>query len=165
MDSAWVEQWRDDMRAGTQRLVGEFEGRFGFPPGEHRVDGPADAAELDGLAAAGVPDDLQVFYRVVGEVGLPDVNNGYWIRRPPEPGDDHGYPTALSDGREIVVFGSDGGGAMFALAAGSGTPVYRLADGILLNDTYDTDGAAVFAEDLQAFLTFLRDELTDFLRP
>jgi hypothetical protein len=124
METAWIEQWRDDLRTDVRRLLSSFESRFGFPPDEHDVSGPATAAELAGLTALhgdALPVDLLSFHRVVAAVQLPDVNNGYWIHRPPLPGQDPGHPLRLSDGRRIVVFGSDGDGDFPG-------PVARLVD-------------------------------------
>jgi hypothetical protein len=163
VDGAWIERWRADVRAGITALLATFESRFGFPPGEHEIGGPATAAELAGLAGLhgdALPADLVSFHRLVAEVRLPDVNNGYWIHRPPLPGEDPGRPRRLSDGRAVVVFGSDGGGALFALTAGSGAPVLRLSDGALLDGTYDADCAVAVAADLPDFLTRLRLEVT-----
>ncbi|WIM92494.1 hypothetical protein ACTOB_004436 [Actinoplanes oblitus] len=166
VDDAWIERWRAGMRSDIAVLLDTFASRFGFPPGDHGVSGPATAAELDGLArlhGGAVPGDLLSFHRVVAEVELPDVNNGYWIHRPPLPGADPGHPRRLSDGRAVVVFGSDGGGALFALAGGSGSPVLRLADGSFLGGAYEADCATEIAANLQNFLTFLHRELTGFV--
>ncbi|MCY1145274.1 hypothetical protein OWR29_45360 [Actinoplanes sp. Pm04-4] len=161
MDVGWVEWWRDELRVEVRRLVEGFEARVGFPPGEHRVGGPASAAELAGLRQLhgdALPADLLLFYGVVAEVDLPDVDAGYWIHRPAPAGEDPGHPRRLSDGRRIVVFGSDGGGALFALPAGSGGPVLRLSGGAVVGDVYDADGATAVAGDLAVFLSFLRRE-------
>lgn len=157
LDAAWIERWRDDVRTDLRRLLGTFESRFGYPPGEHHVDGPATAAELAGAA---LPGDLLSLHRLVAEVRLPDVGAGYWIHRPPLPGTDPGHPRRLSDGRELVVFGSDGGGARYALGGG---PVLRLADGALVGDAYDADRAVPVAADLREFLAFLRREVADLV--
>jgi hypothetical protein len=167
VDDAWIERWRTDVRTGIAALLSTFESRFGFPPAEHSVSGPATAAEIAGLAdlhGDAVPADLLSFHRIVAEVQLPDVNNGYWIHRPPLPGEDPGHPRLLSDGRAVVVFGSDGGGALFALPAGSGAPVLRLSDGAFRNEAYDADHAAEVAANLRDFLRFLRREVTEFAR-
>jgi hypothetical protein len=161
VDEAWIERWRDEVRAGADRLVRGFQARHGFPPGEHEVAGPATAAELAGLAqlhGGALPADLVAFYRVVAEVGLPDAGIGYWIHRPPRPGEDPEHPRRLSDGRAVVVFGNDGGGAMFAMEPGE-APVLRLAGGVLLGGVYDADHAPAVAADLREFLAFLRGEV------
>lgn len=162
MDDAWVQQWRDGVRADVDRLLSTFESRFGFPAGEHVVAGPATAAELAGLAGlhgAALPAGLMALHRVVAEVRLPDVGNGYWIHRPPPPGEDPGHPRLLDDGRAVVVFGSDGGGALFALPGGSDAPVLRLADGASLGGRYDADRAGTVAASLREFLVSLRIEI------
>ncbi len=91
VDVAWIERWRADVCAGIAAVLSTFESRFGFPPGEHDVSGPASAAEIAGLSALhgnAVPADLLTFHQVAAEVRLPDVNDGYWIHRPPLPGED-----------------------------------------------------------------------------
>ncbi|MGX6605122.1 hypothetical protein ACWKSP_23750 [Micromonosporaceae bacterium Da 78-11] len=154
MDRAWLEQWRASMRDCLDQLTASFESRFGFPPGEHSItDG--DTADTT------LPADLLLFHQVIAEVQLPDVDIGYWIHRPTK---DQGYPYALSDGRRVTVFGSDGGGALFALATSSGGPVLRLADGALVDGVYDTENAVEIAEDLQTLLIFLHQKTTEFCR-
>lgn len=157
MDEEWAGRWRDAMRGDVRRLMDGFEQRFGYPPGEPEIAGPATEAELAGLRGDGVPADLLALYQVVAEVRIMDVSIGYAIHRPPPPGEDPGHPRRLSDGRRIVVFGSDGGGALFALPADAGRPVLRLADGACVDEVYDADAVTVVADDLAGFLSFLHD--------
>lgn len=167
VEREWVEQWRDAMQRAIRKLLNDVEARFGFEPDEHRLDGPASAAELAGLVARhgdGLPAELLMFHEFIADVQLPDVNNGYWIHRPPTAGESHGHPDTLTDGRRIVVFGSDGGGALFALTAETGTPVLRLAEGANINGVYDADRAVVIANDLRQFLTVLLAETERLLR-
>jgi hypothetical protein len=131
----------------TSTLSNAEVSRWRAAVGDSRIGEPVAGADLTGL-----PPDLRAFYQVVGEVSLPDVENGYWIHRPPEPGVDNGRPYVLSDGRPIVVFGSDGGGALFALC---GSAVLRLAGGAEVGGVYDEDGATVVAGDLREFLALL----------
>ncbi|WP_206786744.1 hypothetical protein [Amycolatopsis sp. MtRt-6] len=60
----------------------------------------------------------------------------------------------------IVVFGSDGGGALFALSE-SGRGVYRMADGSFVGRGAPCDGGdvTVVAPDIGGFWDFLCDEL------
>jgi hypothetical protein len=98
---------------------------------------------------------------VVHEVSLPDVGNGYFIHAPALVLEGES-PTRLTGTVEdrIVVFGSDGGGALFALSA-SGRGVYRLANGSFTarGTPYDDGDVAVVAPDIGQFLDFLRAEL------
>ncbi|NMO51828.1 hypothetical protein HH310_11565 [Actinoplanes sp. TBRC 11911] len=150
MDRKWLEQWRASMRENLSRLAGER--RFGQVAGVHEVAGAATEAELADLVAThgdDLPYDLLAFHQAIAEVRLPAVTHGYWIHRPPHTDPPH----TLSDGRRVIVFGSDGNGGLFALTAGSGTPVLRLSD---------EEEAVVFTADLQEFLSFLERETAAF---
>ncbi|TPQ22051.1 hypothetical protein [Streptomyces sporangiiformans] len=72
-------------------------------------------------------------------------------------------PTRIVGTREdsVVVFGSDGGGALFALSATDGTTVYRLPPSLAAGGVY-TEGpipCEVVASDLARFLCLLEREL------
>ncbi|GAA4589014.1 hypothetical protein BJY16_008755 [Actinoplanes octamycinicus] len=159
VDEAWVRRWRDAMVGLAERVPVGFQDHFGYPPDEHEIGDAATGRELAGLV--GVPESLLVFHRVVGEVRLPDVHVGYWIHRPSLEGD---FPHALSDGRRIVVFGSDGGGGMFALPRDADGPVLLLNGGAVVGGVHDADRIEFFAADLPAFLTFLRERTEENLR-
>jgi hypothetical protein len=140
------------MRGNLSRLAVSFEAQFGYAPGVHEIAEAATEAELAGLLAAhgeDLPDDLRVFHETIAEVRLPAVTHGYWIHRPPHTDPPH----TLSDGRRVIVFGSDGNGGLFALTAGSGTPLLRLSD---------EEEAVVFTPDLREFLVFLERETAAF---
>ncbi len=63
----------------------------------------------------------------------------------------------------MVVFGSDGGGALFALPAGRVRQFCDCRTGDILDEVYDADSAAPVAANLQDFPTFLRREITNFI--
>jgi hypothetical protein len=150
VDRKWLEKWRASMRENVSRLADER--RFGQVPRVHEIAGPANAEELADLAAThgdDLPNDLLAFHQAVAEVRLPAITHGYWIHRPPHTDPPH----ELSDGRRVIVFGSDGNGGLFALPAGSGTPVLRLSD---------EEESVVFTANLQEFLTFLERETAAF---
>ncbi|MFC3385430.1 PqqD family protein [Couchioplanes azureus] len=149
-------------------IVRNFEQTHGYPPGENvvRTAAPGDSSALPGgTSVAGLHDDLAAFYSRVEEVSLPDVGNGFFVH-PLEDvvaGRVEGFqPTGLrgSVNDAITVFGSDGGGGLFALNE-SGDRVYRLSGGSLVASVYEVDdsGVAVVATDLWAFLDHLLDEV------
>ena len=144
-----------------------FESSHGYEPDENglvEADHERGVRASRALTAAGVPLVLAEFYERVEEVSLPDVKNGFFLHAADQviDGLNGGQPTevegALSD--SIVVFGSDGGGGLFATSVASGQ-VYRLNGGSLLGPVYDVDasGVEVIAVDFWGFLEYLRQEL------
>jgi hypothetical protein len=162
--------WRTEVQTTLRSLLPRFEQVFGYPPGHNELAAAADPADIASLATHDdprVPDDLLAFYQVIGEVSLADIGNGYFIHRPDLV---LGHATGLLrrvTGRHtdaVVVFGSDGGGTLYALAAGSGSPVYRLPPDRIVEGTYasDQDGFRVVAGNLWDFLDQLRHAIQRF---
>ncbi|MEU7525111.1 hypothetical protein AB0A74_05210 [Saccharothrix sp. NPDC042600] len=153
--------WRADMAHAVNHLLLHFQARFGYPPDEQTIGGPAAADEL--ARASGVlPEQLLTFYRHVSEVDLPDVFNGFFIHplntvlaNLPDPLTPKHAP-GLTDS-SLVVFGSDGGGTLFALGTEDGVvyvlPVGEIRDGAYLGGGAEP-GRAVF-QDLWDFLGWL----------
>lgn len=176
------------VRSAAQEALAELPGRVGFAGSPERYVTPAYArrwaaeiapaagsslAELAALVAGPLrtlmPSDLLRWYRWVREVSLPDVANGYFVHAP-----DLVTAHALGAGvrrisgrhnDSVVVFGSDGGGTLYALRAPSGTAVYRLPAGLVLAGVYFNDHDpryAVVAPSLVGFLDLLRDAVRHF---
>jgi hypothetical protein len=147
----------------ARRFVENFEQTHGYEPGENGVDVVADGSTqaAEALSAAGVPADLVDFYSHVEAVNLPDVDNGYFIHSADRvlDGIRGEQPTELTGTVRdtITVFGSDGGGGLFAVNQ-AGDRVYRLGGGSLIGSTYDADDseATVTASSLWEFLEGLR---------
>jgi hypothetical protein len=151
--------WRDDMRAAVDAVVHDFEARFGFPAGDNLVEEP-DGAARERLAAIrpAVPHDLVVLHSVVGEVNLTDVGNGLFLHSAAQVVEHHesAWLRRVS-GRhaaEVVVFASDGGGTLYALASPAGSPVYRLPPDEVLHGVYESRNPLfeAAAPDLAGFL-------------
>ncbi len=162
MDAEWLSTWRVSVTATVGELLGAFRQRFGFEPGINQL-GPAASEQVMTSLAALQPtpaQDLLAFYQNVGEVSLPDVGNGYFIHPPAlvrqhaQAGELHriGSPVDV----EVLVFASDGGGALYALPAAEAGPVYRLRDCAPRDGVAGARGVQVVAEDLQAFLQSLK---------
>ncbi|MBB5803823.1 hypothetical protein F4560_003591 [Saccharothrix ecbatanensis] len=131
--------WRAAMRDACDDLLRDFGARFGYEPDEHTVAGPTAAEVVAAAEAAGLPEPLAEFYRHIGQVSLPDAFNGFFIHslRGVLANSTAGMPVrapGLTDAN-IVVFGSDGGGQLFAVD-GAGAPVYLLPTGEIRDGAY-----------------------------
>lgn len=162
MDREWLDIWRVSVVASLAELPGTFRQRFGFEPGANAVGPPASREAVASLAAlrpAPAPD-LLAFYESIGEVSLPDVGNGYFIHSPhlviqhAQAGEPRRIGPPLDVG--VLVFASDGGGALYVLPAAQAGPVYRLRDYVLREGVADARDVQIAADGLQAFLQRLK---------
>ena len=99
----------------------------------------------------------------VHELSLSDEGNGFFLESAEDVVNGAGdwHPTnvtgALDD--SIIVFGTDGGGGLFAVSSSS-EKVYRLEGGALVGPTYDVDDSGVteITGGFWGFLELLRQE-------
>jgi hypothetical protein len=154
--------WRAAIRDACDDLLRDFEARFGYEPGEHTVAGPTAAEVVAAAETAGLPKPLTEFYRHVGEVSLPDAFIGFFVHplRLVLANPTNGMPVrapGLTDA-DIVVFGSDGGGQLFAVDS-AGSPVYLLPTGAIRDGAYLGGGlpGRVLAATFPDFLDWLLD--------
>ncbi|MFG3255168.1 hypothetical protein [Streptomyces sp. NPDC048172] len=126
----WMRDWCARTDQELAALMTSFEARYGFPPGTHAVVRASDESHrsTDALVElTPVPSDLTTMYWVLAEVSLPDVHTGTFVH-PAATVARHfqEYGDIRIEGEEPgLVFASDGGGHLFALA-GSGR-VWRSA--------------------------------------
>ncbi|MGW7410199.1 hypothetical protein ACWGI9_42115 [Streptomyces sp. NPDC054833] len=124
LDAEWVRVWCEQAGAALIKLMQSFQVRHGFPPGRNVVALATEESHqaTDALVElTPIPSDLTTMYWVIDEVSLPDVEIGYFIH-PSSTVASHfrEYGSIQIDGEEpALVFASDGGGHLFALA-GSG---------------------------------------------
>ena len=124
LDAEWVRVWCEQAGAALTKLMQSFQARHGFPPGRNAVVLATEESHkaTDMLVElTPIPSDLTTMYWVIDGVSLPDVDNGCFIH-PPSTVASHfrEYGAIQIDGEEpALVFASDGGGHLFALA-GSG---------------------------------------------
>ncbi|MFI9779250.1 hypothetical protein ACIHCV_31900 [Streptomyces sp. NPDC051956] len=124
LDSEWVNSWCKQVSAALGPLMSSFLETHGFPPGENDVALATDESheatdELVDLTP--IPSDLTTLYWVISEVSLPDIENGYFVHSPAVVAEhfrEYG-PVRVDDESPGIVFASDGGGRLFAVA-GSG---------------------------------------------
>ncbi|MFD5326888.1 hypothetical protein [Streptomyces sp. NPDC127092] len=124
LDAEWLRGWCGQASAALAKLMQSFHARYGFEPGRNAVVlATEESHQATGalVELTPIPSDLTTMYWVIDEVSLPDVENGYFVH-PASLVADHfrEYGAVRIDGEEpALVFASDGGGHLFALA-GSG---------------------------------------------
>jgi hypothetical protein len=166
-----VELWIEEMEQMTSSFVEDFQDRNGYPPGEHYVLRSTQAEACNVLAEIATEEkmcEFIEFYSRVERISMPDVGSGFFV----DSAEDvvkgmHGpQPTKVLGAceRRVAVFGSEGGGALFAVDRQTGE-VVRLDGGALLGDIYDTgeQEAELVSPSFQGFLQFLRRELNNAL--
>lgn len=153
------------MQTLSSTFVEQFQSKFGYPPDDNRVESASRSDSGESAGLRDLPQDLITFYRHVDRVSLPDVGSGFFVHPADQTvaGMGGDLPTRIVGSREdsVVVFGSDGGGALFALSATDEATVYRLPPARVEGSVY-TEGAIpceVVASGLAAYLTFLEREL------
>lgn len=124
LDSEWVRDWCGQISVALEALTSSFLRTHGFPPGENAVvlatneSSKATGALVD---LTPIPSDLTTLYWVVSEVSLPDVEHGYFVHSASTVAEhfrEYGS-VQIDDEPPAIVFASDGGGHLFAVA-GSG---------------------------------------------
>ena len=168
MDREWLAEWRVSVTVKADQLLETFQSRFGFEPGRNRLGPPAAEQALASLQAI-VPRpaaDLIDFYRCIGQVSLPDVGNGYFIH----PADlvarqaADGEPRRIGPPHEldVLVFGSDGGGALYAVPAAKPGPVYQLRECSIKDGIAIAGDIQIVAVDYRIFLQRLEIAVETF---
>ncbi|MEV0254388.1 hypothetical protein AB0H82_08965 [Streptomyces sp. NPDC050732] len=169
----WIEGWVSRMEGYATSFTEQFERKFGYPPDENFVARAAEPSPaLDELSAAeGVPQDLVAFYQKVAEVSLPDLESGFFIHPVGHTlsGMRGDLPTRIMGSREdsVIVFGSDGGGSLYALSGTDGSTVYRLPPSRVEGGVY-SEGTApceIMASTLADHLSAVESELESHLDP
>ncbi|MFF1605002.1 hypothetical protein ACFVYV_47885 [Streptomyces mirabilis] len=121
LNSEWVDSWCKQVSAALGPLMSSFLETHGFPPGENAVALATDESHeaTDALVdLTPIPSDLTTLYWVIREVSLPDIENGYFIHTPATVAEhfrEYGS-VQVDDESPGIVFASDGGGHLFAVA-------------------------------------------------
>ncbi|MEU4080628.1 hypothetical protein [Streptomyces venezuelae] len=124
LDAEWLRGWCEQVDTALAKLMASFQAQSGFEPGGNAVVLASEESHraTDALVElTPIPSDLTTMYWVIDEISLPDVENGSFVH-PASLVADHfrEYGAVQIDGEEpALVFASDGGGHLFALA-GSG---------------------------------------------
>lgn len=124
LEAEWVRAWCEQADEALTELMRSFQERHGFPPGKNAVVLATEASHKATDAPVEltpIPSDLTTMFWVIDEVSLPDVDSGYFIHSSSMVTSHfREYGPVQIDGEEpALVFASDGGGHLFALA-GSG---------------------------------------------
>ncbi|MFC8369920.1 SMI1/KNR4 family protein [Streptomyces sp. NPDC057239] len=141
------------------QLMETFEVTHGYPAGDNEValadDGTRAAVTLLTNHRSEYAALLSLF-AVIDSVSLPDIGNGYFIHPPSTVTahlDEYGA-VPLENGDHGTVFGSDGGGSLFALAADGTVHKSRTASW--------NDECYAVATSLRHFLEQLSDVIGQF---
>jgi hypothetical protein len=135
-----LDAWSDRVRRSSEQLLERFEERYGYPPGVNVVvtgTGQGGSRLSLGLGPdAQVPLSVVEFFDGIEEVSLPDVWNGYFIGPATRVVAAHvdKYPRWLELGGrwvEILVIGSDGGGALYVVGVEEDSPVFRIEEAVI----------------------------------
>ncbi|MBC9819698.1 hypothetical protein [Terrabacter sp. MAHUQ-38] len=133
-----LDAWVDRVRHSTSQLLEGFEERLGYPPDRNVVitapgrDGSRLSGQLKHDAVA--PPSVLEFFDAIEEVSLPDVWNGYFlgpVSRLIATHAERAPRWLMLDGRqvEILVIGSDGGGALYVVGTDEDGAVFRVEEG------------------------------------
>lgn len=120
LSADWLTAWRRGITAKIDETLALFETIHDYPPGENAVlaaDDQSRAAAARLTDTIELPAALVAFYSAIAELQLPDIDYGYFIH-PPDLVLDHYTdcgPVHFANHGTGIVFGSDGGGILFAL--------------------------------------------------
>ncbi|MDG4857877.1 hypothetical protein P8605_06860 [Streptomyces sp. T-3] len=158
LDSEWVRGWCEQTSTALETSMSSFLQTHGFPPGENAVTLATDASSkaTDALVdLTPIPSDLTTLYWVISEASLPDVEHGYFIHSASTVADHFRQygPVRVDDEPAAIVFASDGGGHLFAVA-GSGR-VWRSTTASWFHDF------EIAAESIQGFLEQVGHKVAD----
>jgi hypothetical protein len=161
-----------DWLVELQHLLNELENiDFGHALDENWIKPPAsdNSAEIESAVATIANNkQLEAFYRECNGISMPDVWNGYFIHELEhlKNREAKGEPTSIEGKlqRDIAVFGSDGGGGMFAIRLAESDILY-LPNGEIRNSVYlDTANSATrLANDFEGFLARLLADVDAFV--
>lgn len=129
--------WSERVRRSSEQLLERFEERYGYPPDVNVVvTGTGQGGSklsLEPGSDTQIPPSIVEFFNVVEEVSLPDVRNGYFLGPATSVAAKHAdmYPRWLELGGrrvEILVIGSDGGGALYVVGVDEDSAVFRIEE-------------------------------------
>lgn len=151
----------DEWKQSCSALLVRFRNSdWGYEIGENRLNEPADIRVLEELKAV-TPPELLEFYFVADGLSWPDVHTGVFIHRAARvlASANKGDPVLLErDSTPITVFGSDGGGGLFAISKSNGN-VLHLGAGKVTDGVYFGRNFKVVANTLLDFLLTLQRDL------
>jgi len=129
--------WTRRLTTSVESLLDGFEGRFGYPPDANvvvaapRPSGTLMHTSLEGRVQ--VPSVIVDFFDAIEEVSLPDVWNGYFLGPADRVVAAHieespRWITIGSELQEVLLVGSDGGGALYCASIAEPAPVFRVEE-------------------------------------
>jgi hypothetical protein len=165
-----ISVWATEMSASLRRFEAQLEDQYGYQvePGSNIVT--LSGTSIPWAPLKNLPRPLTRFYDVVAHASLMDVHIGYAIHPATtlSGGGDPAYPgriEANGDIDEIVTFGSDGGGGLFAMVRDDGRIVHLPPSDVRERIWFARPDAhpCDVAVDLDAFLRRLLDVVDDLI--
>lgn len=148
---------------------------FGYPLGDNVVFPPVEHARVTDVLVKEFETEpffaeFEEFFGVCNGLSMPDVHNGYFVHSVfdlcAERHLSKSLPVALTgvETGEIRVFGSDGGGGLFAIRFGSGEVLYLSAGKVSSGEFYATQNSlSIVAASFGSFLLRFLEDLEAFI--
>ena len=153
----------------AEDLLGQVPDMLQYPAGKNALNPPATATELrwlEGRFAGFGGETFLAFYAASNGLTWSDVHNGFWLDRISDLRKRGRHPSAITGDFEgpIRVFGTDGGGGMYAFL--ENRRIYHLPPAMILRGVYEADArnVEVVAGNFEFFLRRLRGDLDAFVR-
>jgi hypothetical protein len=148
-------------------LVEEFlKIDLGYPKGEHRIreqGNPRGAAEMCKILGVASNGSFEKFYEYCDGIDLPDVGNGYYVLSLSDIVSVNGMNSEPNrfNNKDIVMFGTDGGGGRFVITKDSNEIYYLPTAEVTASRDYRGHQVKLEVSGMEGFVQYLRDRVEE----